>query len=292
MGAAPTADARLLRELEQHEAAHHPLPSRGVLSLLVNRTCWRRDAAATTNADDDDDDADDGGTHADAALEHLARALDVVGARLPPEGGGDGACDAARMVRDAQATLRRSGRLANSRAFFAVDALAPELRNRMLVLVGPGFRGRGGICASEAYEQLLRLRHELQPPPPPHPTPGGDLWAQVERTLGFFEVSATLSLSLSLSPPPHAYEPSLLSYIVVVVVVADADNTRRRRPRYESASMPTGSRRRCAPRFGSRPPSSTGSAPAGPVFLARERGKKKSRYSGSVVDAARRCPLL
>ncbi len=213
MGAGPIADARLLRELERHEAAHHPLPSRGVLSLLVNRTCWRRDAAATaTNADDDDDDADAGGTHADAALEHLARALDVVGARLPPEGGGgEGVCDAARgaarMVREARATLRRSGRLANSRAFFAVDALAPELRNRMLVLVGPGFRGRGGICASEAYEQLLRLRHELQPPPPPHhhPTPGRDLWAQVERTLSFFEVRATLSLHLLTHTNHHYY---------------------------------------------------------------------------------------
>jgi hypothetical protein len=214
---APTlllTDARL-RELERYEAAHHP--HRGVLPLAVNRSCWRWDSTNTDNIPDNDA-HEAAGTHADPSLGHIAQALELMGGRLgvprmmllqplqPESGGARDACAAARMVREAAATLRRSGRTANSRAFFAVDALPTELRNRVLILVGPGFRGRGGICAAEAYAQLLRLRRELPyatPPPPPPPPPPSDRHnntddddaaaaAHVDRTLAFFEVRPPL----------------------------------------------------------------------------------------------------
>jgi hypothetical protein len=215
------AAAAAVDGLARHEAAHHHGRG-GLLQLVVNRGCWRWNAQPEWPLLLlEGEGAAAAGTHADQGLQHIAHALDLIASRLSAMGSAsenEAAIEghsAARMVRQARDMLCRNGHTANTRAFFAVDAMPQELRNRVLILVGPGFRSRGGICCAETYEQLLRLRNELmqqQPQPAttattttttgrPHPPPVGPsstaasgggavqlLLDHVVRTLAFFEV--------------------------------------------------------------------------------------------------------
>ena len=108
-------------------------------------------------------------THANWGLARISQALRLIVHRSGGGGGGvEGMDDVVRCgtegalaLDSARQTLSRWGRIANTRAFFVVNTLPRALRDRILILVGASYRTHGGICCAEAYEQMLRLRHEL-----------------------------------------------------------------------------------------------------------------------------------